>query len=323
MRKVYYRYNPQTLSYEQVFPSWKQRIWTVFRHLLIGIIIGIIGFALVWYVFDSPWEIELKQENRLLLTQYEILSRRIEENQKIMDELQQRDDKLYRAIFHTDPIPTSIRKSGYGSASRYEHLMSLSNSKLVISTTQKLDALTRQLYVQSNSFDEIVELFKTQEDRLRCIPAIQPVASKDLAHVASGYGMRIDPIYRTPRFHAGMDFTAKTGTDIYATGDGVIEEAGLNTGGYGNCIVVNHGYNFKTRYAHCHTMSVKVGQKVKRGEVIATVGNTGKSTGPHLHYEVLVKGQADNPAKYYFMDLTPEEYEQMLQVSENRGQMMD
>ena len=323
MRKVYYRYNPQALSYEQVFPSWKQRIWTVFKHLLVGVVIGICSFIIAWYAFDSPWEIELKQENKLLLTQYEVLSRRIDENQKILDELQQRDDKLYRAIFHTDPIPTSIRKSGFGNASRYENLMGMANSKIMITTTQKLDALSKALYVQSNSFDEIVELLKTQEDRLRCIPAIQPLAIKDMTNVASGFGPRIDPVYHTPRFHAGMDFVAKTGTNIHATGDGIVEEAAMTSGGYGNCVVINHGFGFKSRYAHCNTILVNVGQKVKRGEVIATVGNTGKSVGPHLHYEVLVKGAPDNPAKYYFMDLTPEEYEQMLRISENRGQMMD
>lgn len=322
MRKVYYRYNPQILNYERVFLSWKQRVWIVFRHLLVGIFVGAGVFIFIWYFWGSPREIQLVKENNLLKTQYDILNHRMSDLQKVTNDLQQRDDKLYRAIFHTDPIPQSVRNSTYRNMNRYADLMELPSSNLIISTSQKLDQITKQLYIQSNSFDEIVNLIETQEERLRCIPAIQPVDNKDLTRIASGYGMRIDPIYKTPRFHEGMDFTAKTGTNIYATGDGVVKEAGWNQG-YGNCILIDHGFNFMTRYAHCHQIKVKQGQKVKRGEVIGTVGNTGKSTGPHLHYEVLVNGRPDNPAKYYFMDLTPEEYQLMLQIAENRGQVMD
>jgi Membrane proteins related to metalloendopeptidases len=322
MRKIYYRYNPQTLNYERVYPSWKKRIWAVSRHLIIGGIIGACIFAVTSYALDSPLEMQLKKDNKLLLTQYEILSRRLNEIQHIMNDLQQRDDNLYRAIFQAEPIPSSIRRPGYGGTNRYEKLMHMPSSDLVIETTQKMDIISKQLYVQSNSFDEIAELIKTQEDRLKCIPAIQPVANKDLKRMASGYGMRIDPIYKTPRFHSGMDFTAKVGTEIYATGDGTVMLAGWNSG-YGNCVVINHGYHYETLYGHCDKIRVRPGQKVKRGEVIATVGNTGKSTGPHLHYEVKFRGKHDNPAKYYFMDLSPEEYERMLQLAENHGQVMD
>jgi murein DD-endopeptidase MepM/ murein hydrolase activator NlpD len=322
MRKVYYRFNPQTLYYERVFPSWKQRVWTVFRHLIIGIIIGAGIFGVAFYAFDSPQELQLKKDNKLLLTQYEIISRRLSEAQMIIEDMQQRDDNLYRAIFQADPIPSSIRRPGFGGTNRYEKLMHMPNSDLVIETTKKVDMLSKQLYVQSNSFDEIADLIRTQEERLKCIPAIQPVANKDLKHIASGYGMRIDPIYKTVRFHAGMDFTAKVGTDIYATGDGTVTMAKWYSG-YGNCVIINHGYGYETLYGHCEKILVREGQKVKRGEVIALVGSTGKSTGPHLHYEVKVKGQNDNPNKYYYMDLTPEEYAEMLQIAENHGQVMD
>ncbi len=322
MRNIFYRYNPQTLSFERVFPSWKKRVASVFRHLFIGIVIGVGLFAFAMYAFDSPREQLLKKDNKLLKTQYEILSRRQNEIQKVLDDLQQRDDQLYRAIFQADPIPESIRKPGYGGTNRYEHLMSMPNSDLMVSVTQKMDMISKQLYVQSNSFDEIANMIKTQEDRLKCIPAIQPVANKDLKKMASGYGMRIDPIYRTPRFHSGMDFSAKVGTEIYATGDGIVEKAERYSE-YGNCVVINHGYGYKTLYGHCDRINVRQGQKVTRGEIIAFVGNTGKSTGPHLHYEVIVRGEYDNPAKYYFMDLTPEEYTRMIEMAENHGQVMD
>ena len=176
--------------------------------------------------------------------------------------------------------------------------------------------------MQSRSFDERVELCKNHDDMLQCIPAIQPISNKDLKKTASGYGTRIDPIYGTKRFHAGMDFSANIGTEVYVTGNGRIASAKWESQ-YGNCIVVDHGYGYKTRYAHLSKIKVRQGQTVKRGEVIGLVGNTGKSTGPHLHYEVMVKGKIANPVNYYFMDLTPEEYDRMIQMAENHGKIMD
>ena len=322
MRKVYYRYNPQTLSYERVYLSWKQRLGVIFRHLSIGIVIGIGIFFFFFYFMGSPREQEIKKGYGLLQTQYKILSRRMDEASLILRDLQQRDNKLYRVVYQAEQIPASVRESGFGGTNRYEALMEMPYSDLVVSTTQKMDILSKQLYIQSNSYDEIVELVKTQEDRLKCVPGIQPIANKDLTRIASGFGMRIDPVYRVPRFHAGMDFKADTGTEIYATGNGTVTFADWRQG-YGNCVIIDHGYGFETLYAHCHRFVARKGQKVVRGEVIAEVGNTGKSTGSHLHYEVRVKGQPDNPAKYFHMDLTPEEYDRMLQIAENHGQMMD
>ncbi len=321
-RKTYYLYNPNTLDYERVYPSAKDRFFTVLRHLSTGIAFGIATFFVMMYVIDSPMESQLRKENRLLQTQYEVLDLRLNHAMEILDDIQQRDENLYRAIFQAESIPESVRKSGFGGTNRYQQLMEASNSELVVSTTQKMDMLRKQLYIQSNSLEELIEMGKNQEERMKCIPAIQPIANKDLKRTASGYGMRIDPIYRTPHFHSGMDFSAKIGTDIYATGNGKVTYASWKQG-YGNCVIIDHGYGYQTVYGHLSKFKVRVGQKVTRGEVIGEVGNTGKSTGPHLHYEVIVRGRHDNPSKYYYMDLTPEEYDRMIQIAENHGQVMD
>jgi len=236
--------------------------------------------------------------------------------------LQQRDDNLYRVIFQADPIPYSIRKSTSANSEFYKQLLTMTNSEIAVATTQKYNELKKQLYVQSKSYDELVKLASTQEEMLQCIPAIQPILNKDLTRTASGFGWRIDPIYRTRRFHEGMDFSAPVGTDIFATGNGTITKAGWQQG-YGNAVVINHGFGYVTLYGHMHKILVKPGQKVKRGDIIGLVGSTGKSTGPHLHYEVHYKGQIMNPQNYYFLDLNPEEYDQMVQLSNNAGQMFD
>ena len=321
-RKTYYLYNPGTVSYERVYPSAKDRFFSVLRHLSTGIAFGVATFFVMMYVIDSPMESQLRKENKLLQTQYEVLSLRLNNALEVLDDIQQRDENLYRAIFQAESIPESVRKSGFGGSNRYEHLMELSNPELVVSTTKKMDMLRKQLYVQSNSLEELIALGKNQEERSKCIPAIQPISNKDLRRTASGYGVRIDPIYRTPRFHSGMDFSAKVGTEIYATGNGVVTFAGWKQG-YGNCLMIDHGYGYQTLYGHMSKYRARVGQKVTRGEVVGEVGNTGKSTGPHLHYEVIVKGRHDNPSKYYYMDLTPEEYDRMIQIAENHGQVMD
>ncbi|NDV67668.1 M23 family metallopeptidase [Dysgonomonas sp. 25] len=322
MKKIYYRYNPQTLSYERVYPSAKDRFLTVLRHLATGIFIGFGVFWLLAYVIGSPRKVAQEKEQELMQSQYQLLSKRLDNALNVLGDIQRRDDNMYRAVFHADPISVSIRKSGVGGVGRYQELMELSNPGMIVETAQKMDYLEKQLYVQSNSFDEILDLAKNQKERIRHVPSIQPVSDKDLSRVASGYGMRIDPVYGTRRFHAGMDFTSPTGTPIYVTGDGTVVHADWKPG-YGKCIIVDHGYDYQTLYAHMSDYNVTKGQKVTRGDIIGKVGSTGKSTGPHLHYEVRVKGKPDNPAKYYFMDLTPEEYDQMLRISANHGQVMD
>ena len=249
-------------------------------------------------------------------TQYEVLSLRLNNALDVLDDIQQRDENLYRAIFQAESIPESVRKSGFGGANRYEHLMSLSNPELIVSATRKMDMLSKQLYVQSNSLEELITLGKNQEERSKCIPAIQPIANKDLKRTASGYGVRIDPIYRTPRFHSGMDFSAKVGTEIYATGDGVVTFAAWKQG-YGNCLMIDHGHGFQTLYGHMSKYRARVGQKVKRGEVIGEVGNTGVSTSPHLHYEVIYMRSHVNPINYFDKNMSADAYKSLM------GQIQD
>ena len=320
-RKSYYFYNPKTLSYERVYPSFKERMLSAIGKVVMSAVLGSLVVGGIMFFIDSPEEVLLKKENNLIASQYKLLDKRLDEATAIIEGMQERDNNLYRVLFMADPI-SSANKTDLTNSSRYNNLRHLPNAEIVLATSQKMDALARRLYIQSKSFDDLMELAQTQEERLQCIPAIQPIANKDLKQTASGYGMRIDPIYRTPRFHTGMDFNARVGTDIYATGNGSVEFAGWRQG-YGNTVVINHRFGYETLYAHMHDIKVKEGQKVSRGEIIGSVGNTGKSTGPHLHYEVLVRGKHDNPAKYYFMDLGPEEYDRMFRIAENRGQVMD
>ena len=322
MRKVYYIYNPRTQTYDRIYPTVRQRALSILRRLFFGMGLGAGSFIVLLLIFGSPSEKELRKENSRLQAQYNVLSRRMDEAMGVLQDVQQRDDNLYRVIFQADPIPSAIRKAGYGGTNLYEHLMDMANSDLVVNTTQKMDMLTKQLYIQSRSFDDVVEMCKNHDEMLRCIPAIQPISNKDLRKTASGYGTRIDPIYGTTRFHAGMDFSAHPGTDVYATGDGTVVKMGWETG-YGNLIIVDHGFGYQTWYAHLQGFRTKLGKRVVRGEVIGAVGSTGKSTGPHLHYEVHVKGQVVNPVNYYFMDLSAEDYDRMIQIAANHGKMMD
>lgn len=322
MRKVYYIYNPKTRTYDRIYPTMRQRAMSYLRRLFVGMGLGAGCFIILLLIFGSPSEKDLRVENSRLLSQYHILSTRLDEALGVMQQLQQRDDNLYRVIMQADPVADALRSASYGKTNRYEDLMDMANAKLVVNTTQKMDLLSRQIYMQSKSFDEVVELCKKQDDMLACIPAIQPVANKDLKQTASGYGNRIDPIYKTVKFHAGMDFSANVGTPVYATGNGTVQKAGWE-GLYGNCIVINHGFGCVTRYAHLSKIDVKVGQKVVRGETIGKVGSTGKSTGPHLHYEVHLKGQIMNPVNYYFMDLDADDYDKMIQIAANHGKVFD
>lgn len=322
MRKVYYIYNPKTRTYDRIYPTIRQRMLSYVRRLMLGIGLGAGSFLLLLFIFGSPSEKDLRTENARLQAQYNILSHRLNEALEVMKRLQQRDDNLYRFIMQADPVADGLRTASYGETNRYEELTDMANAELVVNTTQKMDLLARQIYVQSKSFDEVVDLCKQHDEMLTCIPAIQPVANKDLKQTASGYGMRIDPIYKTLKFHSGMDFSANVGTPVYVTGNGKVVQAGWD-GLYGKCIVIDHGFGYTTRYAHLNKISVKVGQQVKRGETIGEVGSTGKSTGPHLHYEVHVKGQVVNPVNYYFMDLTADEYDRMVEMAANHGKVYD
>jgi murein DD-endopeptidase MepM/ murein hydrolase activator NlpD len=287
-----------------------------------GSLMGVILLYGFIYFVGSPREWRLEREYDLLKRQYRLLESRMDVALDVMEDIGQRDDNLYRVILQGDPIGEANRNAIIDNAYRYDSLQSLPDAQLVLSVSRKMDLLERQLYLQSKSFDEIVALCRNQEDRLQCIPAIQPVADKNLKQVASGYGWRTDPIYNTRKFHSGMDFSANKGTDVFVTGNGRVISAGWQQG-YGQCIDVDHGYGYVTRYGHLSKINVFKGRVVKRGDKIGEVGSTGKSTGPHLHYEVLLRGVPQNPADYYFMDLTPEAYDELIQRSENVGQVMD
>lgn len=322
MRKVYYIYNPKTRTYDRIYPTVRQRLMSYLRRLFVGMGLGAGTFLLFFFIFGSPSERGLRIENSKLQAQYHILSSRLDEALGVMGKLQQRDDNLYRVIMQADPVNEELRTASYGNTNRYEELHDMASSKLVINTSKKMDLLARQIYIQSESFDEVVEMCKKNDEMIACIPAIQPVSNKDLKRTASGYGTRIDPIYKTVKFHEGMDFSANTGTPVYVTGNGMVIKAGWE-GLYGNCITVDHGFGYVTKYAHLSKIDVRKGQKVVRGEVIGKVGSTGKSTGPHLHYEVHVKGRVVNPVNYYFMDLNAEDYDKMIQIASNHGKVYD
>lgn len=260
----------------------------------------------------------------MIRTQFKVLNRQLDDAIKIMEIIEERDDNFYRVMLEADSIPISMRKGTSSLTARYDKWKNLRVGDIVKETTQKMDVLNRMLYIQSSSFDELVDLALKNEDRLKHIPAIMPVMNKDLKRTASGYGYRIDPIYQTKRFHKGMDFSAEVGTEIYATGAGTVTFAGWKQG-YGNCVMIDHGYDYETLYAHCSKIKkgLRRGSKVQRGDVIAYVGNTGKSTGPHLHYEVHVDGQPQNPSHYYYLDLSPDQYDEMIRIASDSGKMFD
>lgn len=241
----------------------------------------------------------------------------------VLNEIERRDEEMYRLALHAKSFPSEYRQMGIGGSDRYSHLRELSNSELLVSTAQKIDKLERRLHAQSLSFNELLNLAKNKEKMLACIPAIQPIRNKELKSAISGYGYRVDPIYKTRQMHSGIDFNARIGTEIYATGDGLVVGVESNHWGYGKSVLIDHGFGYHTRYAHMSAFKVRKGQKVKRGECIGLVGSTGKSTGPHLHYEVIKDGNAVNPIGYFHQDLSPEQYEELLKRSENSYQSFD
>lgn len=316
-----YRYNPETDNFERIYPSLKSRLIRLAAFLACSIVFGGGLFFLIFIVFGTPDEASLRKENSELKTRYNVLNRRLDNSLKIMNDIQNRDDNFYRVMMQMEPMSRSQRFAGLDNEKRYKDLRELSDNGLVKLLTQRLDLFDRQLYAQSVSFDQLREEAGKQKDKLSHIPSIIPIDVKDYT-MSSGYGYRRDPVYGTTKFHAGLDFAAKSGTPVFATGDGQVEVADRRSG-YGNCIDISHGYNYITRYAHLSEILVAPGQQVRRGDLIGRVGSTGKSTGPHLHYEVRFKDEPQNPVNYYFMDLTPEQYAEMVREAENAGHVMD
>ncbi len=321
-KKIKFHFNSETLNYEPVIRTFKFRLRQFLIHLFSGISLGGIFFLIFVSTVDSPEEKQLGLEKSRMQAQYKLLQRQLNESQEVLTDLQQRDDNLYRVVFQAEPISLEVRKATASNAEYYKQLLDMTNSEIVLATSKKMNEIRKQIFIQSKSYDDLILLSKNKKAMLECIPAIQPVLNKDLSQMASGYGWRMDPVYHSRRFHAGMDFTAPTGTDIFATGNGTVISSGWKQG-YGNCIEINHGFGYMTLYGHMSALKARVGQKVKRGDVIGLVGSTGKSTGPHLHYEVHLRGEVMNPQNYYFLDLSPEEYDRMVQMSNNTGQMMD
>ena len=323
MAKQQYRYNPDNLSYEEVKVSFGRRLLRIVLMIAPSVVFGLVLAWLFTRQIDSPNEKVLKadlEKNAVELT-------RLQENMKlcheVLDVLEGRDENLYRASMGVDKFPDELRRMGTGGSDKYAHLKGITNDSLLRAASVEMDRLEKRLHAQSISFRELLDLIKDKEKMLTCIPSIQPVRNSELKRAISGFGWRIDPIYKTRHMHTGMDFTAPRGTEVYVTGDGVVEEIEVKRWGYGKSIIVNHGYGYKTRYAHLSAFKVKKGDKVKRGQLIGLIGSTGRSTGPHLHYEVVKNGQKVNPIGYYHSDLSPEQYEELLQLSENSHKALD
>ena len=319
MAKAKYRYNPHTLSYDKIELTLRKKILKSLTFLGAGLVIGVMIYGLAYTFIDSPKEKQLKRDNAQMLSQYVILNKRLEQLSTVMEDVQHRDDNIYRVIFEAEPIAEEIRKAGFGGVNRYKELEGFNDSELIIKTAEKIDKLSKQLYIQSKSFDEVFEMAKKKEEMLAALPAIQPVQTERI----HGYGNRMHPVLKYVKFHAGMDFTAPRGTPIYATGNGKVIQADRKMSGYGNLVKIDHGYSYVTFYAHMSKINCKVGQKVKRGDVIGYVGNTGLSSGPHCHYEVRKNGNPINPINYYYNDLTPAEYAKMVEMANSPSQSMD
>ena len=323
MAKTKYKYNPQTLTYEKIKLSNWEKIRKAFTYVIVFILVSI-GIVVISYnIFSSPKELMLERENEYLKENYKRLNKELAQVEKVLTDIEERDDNIYRVVFEAEPIPTNIRKAGVGGVNRYNNLEGYADENMVINTSKRLDQIAKQLYVQSKSYDEVIELATNKEEMLASIPAIQPIPNKNLKRMASGYGYRIHPVYKTRKLHTGMDFTSPTGTEIYATGNGKVVKIKKTRRGYGMHIVIDHGFGYSTLYGHMSKFNVRKGQTVKRGDVIGYVGNTGTSTAPHLHYEVHKDGKKINPINFYFNDLTPEQYDKMIEISSSANQSFD
>ena len=311
-----YTFNPRTLSYEVKRISRRSR---VLRSIVIFAGSLVLSLVYMWiYVSVLGWELPktvmLKKENAEWCSKMEVMDRQLDRYDEVLRALQMRDDDIYRSIFGMHEIPSEVRNAGFGGVNRYEHLEGADRAGLLKDVVVRMDVLTKKSYVQSKSFDEVSLLSKRAGDMASCVPAIPPVVpDKSIYRLSSSFGFRADPFTGRSKRHSGVDFALKPGNPIYATGDGVVEKVSFEFFGYGNSVVINHGFGYKTRYAHLKSIGVVEGMKVKRGECIGESGNSGRSSGPHLHYEVIYKDRHVNPANYYDLTITTQEYAEMVQ----------
>ena len=323
MKKIKYYYNTNTLRYEKLETPLRVKLLRVFGFIAAALVTaGLISYVAFQFV-GSPKERILQQQNKNLKDNYYELLDELESVQNQMKELEKRDNDVYRAIFEANPIPDSALAKELETKLEIAKVEKLRDHQLVSSINNTLNNLVSRIAVQKKSYDEVDELVKNKANLLARTPAIQPVSNKDLNRVASGFGYRIDPVYKTTKFHAGLDFSAPQGTPIYATADGTVTTAGNSGNGYGNHVIINHGYGYETLYGHMVRVKARNGQAVKRGEVIGWVGSTGKSTGPHCHYEVHKNGKEIDPIYFFYNDLTPEQFDLLLKKAAASNQSFD
>jgi Peptidase family M23 len=323
MARLKYKFNPSTLNFEKISYGIRDYSLVVLKYLFAGLVVGAIGVVLYASFFKDPETARLERELKFMKNQLKDLNNQIDTLHMFASDLQDKDDNVYRSIFGAEPYPEHMRNGGVGGSDRFKNLKGYETSEGIIETQKRLNVVQRRLVSQSKSYMEVFEMAKAQNQMLQSIPAIQPVSNTDLKRIASGFGFRIHPIYKIAKMHTGLDFTADIGTEIYATGDGIVESVDSRLSGYGHHVVIQHGYGYQTLYAHMSRVAVNPGDKVMRGQVIGYVGNTGTSTGPHLHYEVIKNGEKVDPAFYFYSDITPEQYEDLLQRAANANQSFD
>ena len=316
-----YRFNPESLSYDKVKTSVIKTVVKAFSFFTATLAVTVVYYLIYSQFFQTPKERILSREISQMSETYSGLTKKLQLIEDVLTNIQQRDSNIYRTIFESEPVPQTVIHAGFGGINRYEALDGYSNSELMVETTRRSELLLSKLRVQSKILDEMIERANEKSEQLRFVPAIQPIENKDLAHTAAGFGMRMHPFWRTKIYHEGMDFSAPLGTQVRATGDGQIAET-QSTGAQGIKVVIDHGYGYKTVYAHLEKLSVKTGQKVVRGDIIGTVGNTGMTTTPHLHYEVHKNGKSVDPINYFFNELTPAAFARIRDLS-NLGRTFD
>lgn len=324
MPRTKYKFNPDSLSFDRISLGIKELLLRFLAYFIGSVIVAVIYWVVFAAFFDSPREKALQREVAQMTIQYDLIQREMVNIENVITGLEKTDENLYRTIFEAEPIPSTLREGGVGGVNRYQTLEGYNNSNLVIETAKRLDKIRKRVYVQSRSFDDLIIMSKNKEDMLRSIPAIIPISNKDLTRTASGFGLRIHPIYKIIKFHYGMDFTAPFGTDVYATGNGTILAVLTSQRGLGKHIIIDHGFGYTSIYAHLSDFNaLRVGQKVKRGDIIGYVGSTGTSVANHLHYEIKLNGLNIDPVNFYFEDLTPEEYERIVEIASKTGQSFD